>query len=51
MRASRSIPFRRALSRRLFLGTTAVGRDIPPRANGELRARDPQVPTWSEDAS
>jgi hypothetical protein len=51
MRASRSNPLRRALSRRLFLGTTAGGLDITLDVHGVLRTRNSRVPAWSEDAS
>jgi len=51
MRASKSNPLRRALSRRRFLGTPAGGRKTTLEVHSVLRARDPRVPTWSEDAS
>jgi hypothetical protein len=50
MRASRSHPLRRALSRRHFVGTT-TGRDTSLEVHGVLRARDRRVPTWAEAAA
>ncbi len=49
MRASKSNRFRRALSRRRFLDTTAVW-DITLVVHDARRARDARVTTGSENA-
>jgi len=49
MRASKSHPLRRALSRHRLVGTTS--RDTTFEVHGVPRARDHRVPTWSEDAT
>jgi hypothetical protein len=50
MRASTSKRFRRVLSRRRF-GSTTGGRNTAFEAHGVVQARDPRVPTRSEDAT
>jgi hypothetical protein len=51
MRASKSNPFRRDLSRRRLIGIIAGGPSTTHEVHGVLWVRDPRVPTRSEDAS